>query len=184
MTNLDFRSNQSKSKNKSSQKSRFFKYERAIRIVSPDRNKITLVKRIKVWGRRSLPKIRNNLKNEIVKKVTLYLEFRVLKVNERFMNKALQFRQQLKAKRRFSDEIISNYLLLHNKRISLSKVLLKWRRKLQKKWRYSNQNSPQFKIQKTFQNPRHHNQKIDWLSKMYLNRLQIQFKQPRIQWSI
>lgn len=182
--NLDFRSNQSKSKNKSSQRSKFFKYAKVIRIVSPDRNKITLVKRIKVWGRRSFPKIRNNLKNERVKKVILSQEYQVLKENERFMNKVRQFRQQLKAKRKYSEEIISSYLLLHNKRISRSKVLRKWRRKLQKKWKFNNQNSPQFKIQKTFQNHRHHNQKIDRLSKTYLNRRQIQFKLHRIQWSI
>lgn len=123
--NLDSRSNQSKLRNKSSQRSRFFRSERVILIVSPDRNKITLVKRIKVWGRRSFPKIRNNLKNEIVKKVTSFHESRVLKENERFMNKVHQFRQQLRVKRKYSEEIISSYLLLHNKRILQSKVHLK-----------------------------------------------------------
>lgn len=123
--NLDSRSNQSKLRNKSSQRSRFFRSERVILIVSPDRNKITLVKRIKVWGQRSFPKIRNNLKNEIVKKVTLYHESQVLKENERFMNKVRQFRQQLRAKRKYLEEIISSYLLSHNKRILRSKVLLK-----------------------------------------------------------
>lgn len=142
------------------------------------------MKRIKVWGRRSFPKIWNNLKNEIVKKVTLFQEYLVLKENESFMNKVHQFRQQLKVKRRLLEGIISNYHLLLNKRILLSKVLLKWKRKSQKKWRFNSQNNPRFKIQRTFQNPRHHYQKIDRLSKMYLNRRQIQFKLLRIQWSI
>lgn len=142
------------------------------------------MKRIKVWGRRSFPKIWNNLKNEIVKKVTLFQEYLVLKENESFMNKVHQFRQQLKVKRRLLEGIISNYHLLLNKRILLSKALLKWKRKSQKKWRFNSQNNPRFKIQRTFQNPRHHYQKIDRLSKMYLNRRQIQFKLLRIQWSI